>query len=374
MAGPITPYWAASAHAISGALIHIAANKSTHTRVALSGISSSISLACWIVLLLPQLIEQWRLKSSEGISPIFIGIWFIGDLCNLSGSIWAGLLPGVILLAFWFCFTDALMFFSYFYYKQSKFQNHHHVIRRRSTFGHQAEEAGPIEYNNNNNNNNNNSSSSSNQQQVADPSQPLLGRRDSVSSQGPSTYTEPTAQSSQPASTRRKSSKKQRRDSLASIIDAPSTSSNVFQQYLLPILFVIAAGVVGYLFSDQETEGQNPGNDDGSDSPKAVGPEILGYLSAVLYLGARIPQIIQNYQKKSVYGLSLLFFLFSIMGNISYAGGILFYCNDWEYVKVYLPWLLGSLGTVSEDIIIIIQFFVYGAYVAAPNDSAILEE
>lgn len=351
MDGPVSPFWIASASVLSS----VGNAAPPHIRVALSGISSSISLACWIVLLLPQLIEQWRLKSSEGISPIFIGIWFIGDLCSLAGSIWAGLLDGVILLSFWFCLTDALMFLSYFYYKQAKFQNNH-VIRRRSTFGHYVEEGNNPAY----------PSTQASAAPTADPSQPLLNRRDSASTSGPS-YTEPTH------STRRKSSKKHRRDSLASIIDAPASTTSVIQQYALPLLFVAAAGAVGYLFSDQQTQNQNP--DDGDDqNSTSLGPEILGYLSAALYLGARIPQIIQNYRKKSVYGLSLLFFLFSIMGNISYAGGILFYRSDWEYVKVYIPWLLGSLGTVSEDIIIIIQFFVYGPYIAPSNDSAILEE
>ena len=56
----------------------------------------STSLACWIVLLMPQLIEQWRLKSAEGIAIGFITIWFMGDIFNLIGALWAKLLPEVI--------------------------------------------------------------------------------------------------------------------------------------------------------------------------------------------------------------------------------------------------------------------------------------
>lgn len=137
--------------------------------------------------------------------------------------------------------------------------------------------------------------------------------------------------------------------------------------------------MVGYLFSNKETQdGGSDGGDDGGnndDNSSKVVTEILGYVSAVLYLGARIPQIVQNYRKRSVYGLSLLFFLFSIMGNLSYSGGILFLRSDWEYIRKYLPWLLGSLGTVFEDLIIIAQFWIYGPYMGGvDNESAIVEE
>lgn len=48
----------------------------------------------------------------------------------------------------------------------------------------------------------------------------------------------------------------------------------------------------------------------------------LGYISAVLYLGARVPQILKNYNHKSCDGLSILFFLLSLMGNITYGAGV----------------------------------------------------
>lgn len=355
--------------AAASALVSIAQAPS-HLRLVLSGVCSSTSLACWIVLLLPQLIEQWRLKSSEGISPIFIGIWFFGDVCNLVGSIWGGLLPGVVLLALWFCFADALMFFSYFYYRTPKH-------RRRSTVSNYIEDgsldpalgpssssaAAPAE---SSSTQATNGSSKHAKRSSDDPTRPLLDRRTSDANGAYSST------SNNRRSSRRKSSKRARRDSLLSIINQPTnTTSSVLQQIVLPIVFVIAAGIIGYLFSSREADSQDPIPGDDDDIVKSIGPEILGYVSAVLYLGARIPQIVQNYNKKSVYGLSLLFFLFSIMGNFSYAGGILFYRSDAQYVKRYLPWLLGSLGTVFEDVLIIIQFWIYGPYLSEEHEHAI---
>jgi len=47
----------------------------------------------------PQIIENYRRKSGEGLSVTFVVIWLIGDLFNLFGAILAGLLPTVIILA-----------------------------------------------------------------------------------------------------------------------------------------------------------------------------------------------------------------------------------------------------------------------------------
>ena len=87
---------------------------------------------------------------------------------------------------------------------------------------------------------------------------------------------------------------------------------------------------------------------------------MLGYGSAVLYLGARIPQIVKNQRERSCEGLSLLFFLLSLLGNATYGAGILFHSVEKEYFLTNLPWLIGSLGTMVEDAVIFVQFSMFG--------------
>jgi solute carrier family 66 (lysosomal lysine-arginine transporter), member 1 len=55
-------------------------------REALSGISGSISLAAWVFLLVPQLVENYKQGSADGISLAFLTVWFIGDICNFLGG------------------------------------------------------------------------------------------------------------------------------------------------------------------------------------------------------------------------------------------------------------------------------------------------
>jgi solute carrier family 66 (lysosomal lysine-arginine transporter), member 1 len=57
--------------------------------------------------------------------------------------------------------------------------------------------------------------------------------------------------------------------------------------------------------------------------------------------------------------LSLLFFILSLLGNLTYGAGILCHSTERQYVLKNLPWLIGSLGTMFEDITIFAQFHMY---------------
>jgi hypothetical protein len=92
----------------------------------------------------------------------------------------------------------------------------------------------------------------------------------------------------------------------------------------LSIFGVCAVGAAGWaiawktgVWTPQPTSDDTTGSDD---SP--LGAQILGYASAVCYLGARIPQIIKNQREKSCEGLSLLFFILSLLGNATYGAGV----------------------------------------------------
>lgn len=68
-------------------------------------------------------------------------------------------------------------------------------------------------------------------------------------------------------------------------------------------------------------------------------------------------------------GLSLLFFILSVLGNATYGAGILFHSTERDYFLTNLPWLIGSLGTMVEDAIIFVQFHIYSA---PGGDSAVV--
>lgn len=58
-------------------------------------------------------------------------------------------------------------------------------------------------------------------------------------------------------------------------------------------------------------------------------------------------------------GLALLFFLLSLTGNLTYGASLVAYSQGGAYLLQVLPWLLGSLGTIAEDMVIFVQFQLY---------------
>lgn len=56
-----------------------------------------------ILVYSPQIIENYQLKSGEGLSVLFVLIWLAGDVFNLVGAGMAGLIPTVIILGVYVC-------------------------------------------------------------------------------------------------------------------------------------------------------------------------------------------------------------------------------------------------------------------------------
>ena len=118
--------------------------------------------------------------------------------------------------------------------------------------------------------------------------------------------------------------------------------------------------------------------------------QISGYICAFLYLASRIPQLLLNARRKSTEGVSMLFFLFACVGNLTYVLSIMayqprcarleqggatspitiaareYFCRKGEwgrdygrYVLVNASWLAGSAGTLLLDLGIFVQFWMY---------------
>jgi hypothetical protein len=60
------------------------------------------------------------------------------------------------------------------------------------------------------------------------------------------------------------------------------------------------------------------------------------------------------------------------MGNATYGAGILFHSLEREYLIINTPWLIGSLGTMIEDVIIFVQFRIYSTKKSPASTSAIV--
>jgi len=91
------------------------------------------------------------------------------------------------------------------------------------------------------------------------------------------------------------------------------------------------------------------------------------WVSAVLYLGARVPQIVLNYRRKTVEGLSISMFVLACVANTFYGVSILLQnppINDRFYASV-LAFLLGSLGTLFGSGVVIGQWIYYDIWLSS---------
>ena len=171
--------------------------------------------------------------------------------------------------------------------------------------------------------------------------------------------------------------------------DPPATRpASTFQTFLsntIALSLVCLAGVFGWWLSTPRHPSHGSTQDTSTeDLAFSVPGQIFGYLCAALYLGSRVPQILLNYRRKSTDGVSLLFFLFACVGNLTYVLSILAYapvcrrgrdCGASElrllygrYILVNASWLLGSLGTLLLDLAIFVQFFLYRSSETASAD------
>jgi uncharacterized protein with PQ loop repeat len=85
----------------------------------------------------------------------------------------------------------------------------------------------------------------------------------------------------------------------------------------------------------------------------------FGYASSVLYLCSRVSQIHKNYSRKSAEGLALTMFMMAVCANLCTGCGILLRSFTWEQLKQQTPWVIGTLGTISLDMIILWQSQTY---------------
>lgn len=85
----------------------------------------------------------------------------------------------------------------------------------------------------------------------------------------------------------------------------------------------------------------------------------LGYVASILYLCSRMSQIHKNYTRKSSEGLALVMFVMAVCANMCTGTSIILRTFTLVELKEQLPWIIGSLGTISLDMVILWQSTMY---------------
>lgn len=323
----------------------------------------SISIAAWVVVFSPQIIENFRRGSADGLSLHFLIIWLAGDVFNVLGSVLQHVLPTMTILAVYYTLADIVLLGQVFSYRGFTLKDEvippppkPTVIRTTSV----PTETTTLLHGNGNGNGNGNGHPFENRDRRGSdwsnlsPAVPMLTEQ-------------PVTPPPRP------------------------TKLKAILWNTTAIAMVCAAGVVGWLLSRHHDEDKHR-------TPSAdelhfdFWGQVFGWLCAALYLGSRVPQLLLNWRRKSTEGVSILFFLFACLGNLTYVLSIMAYeprcahrhCRPGEsgdlygrYLLVNASWLAGSFGTLILDMGVFIQFFIYGDDTSssiADDEETLLEE
>ncbi|XP_006458051.1 hypothetical protein AGABI2DRAFT_190426, partial [Agaricus bisporus var. bisporus H97] len=88
-----------------------------HGTALLSELLGYTSIACWLGAQLPQVVENFRRQSCDGLALPFLANWFLGDFSNFMGCILTHQLPFQTYLATYFVFIDSALLVQYIHYE-----------------------------------------------------------------------------------------------------------------------------------------------------------------------------------------------------------------------------------------------------------------
>ncbi|KAF3174994.1 hypothetical protein TWF225_009091 [Orbilia oligospora] len=283
----------------------------------LSTLCGTLSITSWLFAQLPQIIKNYRLKSSESLSFLFILIWCFGDSSNFVGAVLLNQMTFQKVIAAYYVAVDVVLVWQWIQYSK------------------QDTEYAPIPTTDD----------------IRRPSEGGSGR-DKESRAAAVIITPPpsivTARTG--TSTNRTSG----------ILLAFSTFFNLSRAA------PITTAATTFAFFDEETI-------------RILGI-VIGWSSTFLYLSSRLPQIYLNHKRRSVSGLSPLLFLAAFCGNFFYSSSLLLNPSAWHNIGPFgeggwvgedgtttsewwtntLPFLLGSAGVLAMDGYIGLQFWKWG--------------
>ncbi|OBA17990.1 PQ-loop-domain-containing protein [Metschnikowia bicuspidata var. bicuspidata NRRL YB-4993] len=310
-----------------------------------SGVSqlfSTLSLISWICAQAPQIFSNYTTKSTEGISPLFLLLWFMGDFLSFTSCLLNdAALSFQIYLSMFFLANDLTLCYQYYYYNSIYPRKYLVQVAKGKSICNDSEalnlteiykEAGAINIRH----------GRTTRKYSPDYSLLLnLGRTSKESIHSPSS-------------------------SLSSAGISPRGTTGFGAAGTSPKWGKIATAA-GTLMNLGVTQAKATGDISGALvlSYKEILGLVLAWGCTCVYVSSRCPQLYKNYLRKSVDGISPLLFGSALLGNLMYTSSVLTSCefvssgDRMSFFWKQLPYLLGSSGTIVFDIGYFYQRYIY---------------
>lgn len=275
----------------------------------ISAIFSTVSLISWMCAQLPQIYANYISKLAEGISPLFLLLWFCGDFLSFTSCLLSGVvLDFQIYLSLFFLLNDITLCYQFYYYNSAYPRKHlqHMALLDQApeAFSSEIDSAsGSIHIRN----------------KGVHEATGLTPPSGSVSSSFGSAAVAVALNAT-------------------SVKAMPVGGSDTLNTGNLFVSSIISSANIGL---------------------------VLAWGCTFVYMASRCPQLLKNYRRKSVEGVSPMLFGSALAGNFTYTLSILSSCeflydaNRTAYFWRQLPYIMGSAGTIVFDIAYFYQRRLY---------------
>lgn len=262
------------------------------TREELAAPVAAVSIASWILVYSPQLYETWARQSGDGLSVTFIVIWLAADALNGIGAFQQKLMPSMVVLAVYYCVCDLILLWQYYYYRhlQRVRARKHLEARARGSFG--TDESTPL---------------------IAGATSDICDAEDDLDDADLDIDLTHDLAAAAAAD----------EDVALALAEDEADEATEAEQWWIPvlkylaaILFVVCSGLAVWALSPK-LDAQPLVFTLHEGAEWRWDAQVAGWISAVLYLTSRIPQILLN-RKTHCEGLSMALFIFTVLANGTY--------------------------------------------------------
>lgn len=370
----------------------------------ISTLLGTLSIVSWLFAQLPQIYKNHKLKSTSGLSVFFLTEWLLGDLSNLLGSLFTNQALWQVIIAGYYVTVDCALVGQWIWYELLK---HGRPLRPiwsdseslgNGTAGNGAagmqevwegisvgDDAskpsppttpGPVDPNKKD------GLPNSPGRSIPHRPNPMDAFRIPNFARSPSSYKESSSMQNSPTLGTTPNRTIHRLANSSSPMPSPKTV--LYISLILAVLSNSATATSISPFAPTQYRGLDilARASDPKVSPSAseIAGKILSWMSTLLYLGSRLPQLYKNHVRKSTAGLSPTLFAAAFFGNLFYSSSLLTNPCGWntyapgegagwvgpegsirsDWVLRAMPFFLGAAGVLIMDAAVGVQFWYYG--------------
>ena len=323
------------------------------------------SIIAWLFAQVPQIYKNYTLKSASGLSVFFLTEWLFGDLTNLLGSLLTGQAQWQVGLATYYVTVDVCLMSQYLWYTHFQFWTRRRLLVYKAD-GNEGDDS-PSEV------------------PVAMDSDEMgtgVARPEQNPRAGEPKAPEPSGNDHGQTQLLNASKALILTEKPTQSIPIPPRPSNaairMSQKALFVTLFCVTAAATP--LHEPYAHQYNEDNALQASSRLEFVGRIFSWMSALLYLGSRFPQIYKNAMRRSTSGLSPYMFLAAFCGNFLYSAAVVanplawasyppYGAHGWvgpegsdrlSWIALAAPFWLGAAGVLVLDATVGVQFLVYG--------------